>query len=173
MLPRLDSLLATTLLLAIWPLAGCADKATYSPGTERKFREPRKHEAVASDPDAGALLVTDIGPLEGGGFRWTGANPEVKLELPETRGLQLHARFWLAEATLKKTGPIEIAYVVNGNELFRTKYSTPGEQNFDRPVDASALKVGSNTLRMAIDKTAAQEDGTRMGVALVELGFTN
>ena len=127
---------------------------------------------LAADPDAEPLLAAEIGPLEGGRFRWTGQHPAVRLELSKTDGLRLRARFWVAEEALRQTGPIEIAYVVNGAVVGRERYSTPGEQVFDKPVAADVLRTGVNEVRLEIDKVYRHDDA-RLGVALVELGFAD
>ena len=127
---------------------------------------------LAADPGAAAMIVADVGPLEGGRFRWTGQTPTVHLTLPQTSALRLRARFWIAGEALKATGPIGIVYRINGTVLDRARYVAPGEQFFDKPVDAALLHAGTNEVRMEIDKVYQRPDA-KLGVALAELGFTD
>lgn len=134
---------------------------------------------MAADPDVVPMLVSDIGPVEDGRFRWTGQNPEVKLELPATERLdflklklKLRARFWVAGNALEDVGPIGIIYRVNGTVLDRASYATEGEHVFEKAVPASWLHTGENRVRMELDKIYPY-NGAKLGVALAELGFAD
>jgi hypothetical protein len=153
-------------------LAGCAGSPAYAPPTQVSAVPPSRHIMMAADPEADVLIVADIGPLEGGRFRWTRKNPAVKLELQQTNGLKLRARFWVAADALKAVGPIGIRYFINGNELARASYSNEGEQVFEQPVDPGLLHTGANEVRMELDKIYQRGDA-QLGVSLAELGFTD
>ena len=165
---RQELALAATLVVCL----GCAGVPTYAPPLQVETVPAARHIMMAPDPEAEALLVADIGPLEGGRFRWTRKHPTVRLELQQTTGLKLRARFWVAGDTLKAVGPIGIGYVINGRELARASYSTEGEQLFEQRVDPGLLHAGTNEVRMELDKIY-QRGNAQLGVSLVELGFTD
>jgi len=153
-------------------LSACAGPAAFEPPPQQAPAASRQHALLAADPDAEGLLAADIGPLEGGRFRWTGQRPTVRLQLQKTGALRLRARFWVAEDALRQTGPLEITYFVNNELIERARYSAAGEQLFEKPVAAGVLKTGANEVRMEIDK-AYERNGAHLGVALVELGFVD
>jgi hypothetical protein len=124
----------------------------------------------ATDPDASG---DGIRVLEAGRFRWTDQVAKVHLRLPKNTGVHLTARFWTAEEALKSTGPIEVTFRINGHEVARLRYTTPGEQHFDAPVPAEWLIVGPpNEVELAVDRTYIV-NGVKLGVALAELGFAD
>jgi hypothetical protein len=126
-----------------------------------------------NDPAAEDHFLNDIGPLEAGAWRWTRQNPTLRYVVPVTKGLKFVADFSISSDTMKVTGPLTIAYFVNGHALDTVKYEQPGEQHFEKPVPAEWLSEGQDVVvKLALDKVyTAPGDGAKLGVTLVRAGF--
>lgn len=81
--------------------------------------------------------------------------------------------FMLHGETMKVTGPLTFTYKVNGNPLDRVTYREPGPKLFEKPVDASWLRTGSETIvSIELDKTyVAEGDRSRLGFTWTPVGF--
>ncbi len=106
-----------------------------------------------SDPDASLHIVKDIyGPTDPS-WRWTSQNPTVQLLVLSTENLKFIADFAIWDDGFKVTGPLEIAYLVNGKLLDKIRYTTPGVKHFEKPVPADWLAADSDTtVGMSVDK---------------------
>jgi hypothetical protein len=138
----------------------------YNPGPEAMMVE-------MSDPDASLRIVKDVyGPTDPS-WRWTSQNPTVQLLVLSTENLRFHADFAIWNDGFKVTGPVEIAYQVNGKTLDRVHYTTPGVKHFEKTVPADWLSVDTDTtIGMLIDKLyVSPKDGVKFGVILQRMGF--
>jgi hypothetical protein len=138
----------------------------YNPGPEAMMVD-------MSDPDASLHVVKDIYAPANPSWRWTSQNPTVKLLLFSTENLKFNADFAIWDDGFKTTGPVEIAYQVNGKLLDTVRYTTPGVKHFEKSVPPDWLSVDADTaVGMSIDKLyVAPRDGVKFGVILTRLGF--
>jgi hypothetical protein len=126
------------------------------------------------NPDATLHIVKDIYGANGGtSWRWTKQEPTVKLLLLSTENLKFSADFALWDDSFKITGPLEISFLVNGRELDKMRYDSPGVKHFEKPVSPDWLSVdGDTTIAMSVDKLyVAPRDGAQFGVILTRMGF--
>lgn len=126
-----------------------------------------------SDPDASLHIVKDIYGQADPSWRWTAQNPTVQLLVLATENLKFSADFGIWDDGFKTTGPVEIAYLVNGRVLDKVRYPTPGVKHFEKPVPADWLSVDADTMiGMSVDKLyVAPRDGVKFGVILLRMGF--
>jgi hypothetical protein len=126
-----------------------------------------------SDPDASLYIVKDIYNPGDPSWRWTSQNPTVKMLVVSTENLKFQADFAVWDDSFKVTGPLEIAFLVNGRPLDKVRYTTPGVKHFEEPVPADWLSADSDTtLAMYVDKLyVSPHDGMKFGVILVRLGL--
>ena len=167
------------LLVCLLCLAGCDRLAeSYPPPAQRHPVEglnpgPEAMMVEMSDPDASLHIVKDIyGPTDPS-WRWTSQNPTVQLLVPSTENLKLSADFAIWDDGFKTTGPLEIAFLVNGRPLDKVRYTSPGLKHFEKPVASDWLSADADTtVAMSIDKLyVAPKDGVRFGVILQRIGF--
>lgn len=167
-------------LAALLGLTGCVNiPDTYAPPVQRHpvsgpDTSRLKHFIAMNDPAAEDHFLQDVGPLEAGAWRWTRQNPMLRFVLPTTQSLKFVADFSISSDTMKETGPLTIAYFVNAHQLDSVRYDKPGEQHFEKPVNAEWLAEGQDIIvKLALDKVyVAPVDGVKLGVTLVRAGFT-
>lgn len=170
---------AAALIASALALTGCVNiPDTYAPPVQRHpvagpDTSRLKHFIAMNDPAAEDHFLADIGPLEGGAWRWTRQNPTLRFVLPATKGLKFVTDFSLSSDTMKVTGPITINYFVNGHPLDSVRYEKAGEQHFEKPVPAEWLNEGQDiVVKLALDKVyVAPGDGAKLGVTIVRAGF--
>jgi hypothetical protein len=141
--------------------------ATYIPGPETMMVD-------MSDPDANLHIVKDIYNSSGASWRWSDQNPTVKTLASSTEHLKFRADFAIWADSFKITGPLEIAFLVNGKPLDKVRYTSPGEKHFEAPVPDDWLSADAETtLSLFVDKLyVAPTDGKTFGVILVRMGLT-
>jgi hypothetical protein len=160
-------------------LAGCVNiPDTYAPPMQRRplagpDTSRLKHFIAMNDPAAPDHFLRDIRALESESWRWTGRNPTLRFVLPSVEALKFKADFSISGETFQSTGPFHITYWVNGKQLDKVRYTAPGPQSFEKPVDAAWLvKDGDNVVKMEIEKAyVAERDQVVLGVTLVRAGF--
>src|SRR3954451_9136375 len=114
------------------------------PPQHQPFR-PHAHETdfvAAADAFAPKFFVRDI-HAEGGAWRWTGAEPELRFTLDSIENRKLLYYFVINETTFKDTGPVTLSFWVNGRLLAREKYGSPGEKTFEKAVPQEWLHIGA------------------------------
>jgi hypothetical protein len=124
-------------------------------------------------PDVAPHIVKDVYNNTGSSWRWTGAEPTLKVLVFTTDHLKLTADFSLWEEAFKQTGPLELTFLVNGKTLDDVRYTSPGAKHFEKlvPPDWLATDVES-TIAVKIDKLyVAPQDGAKFGVILSRIGF--
>jgi hypothetical protein len=119
----------------------------------------------------GSYIVRDV--LDGAGiWRWTGADPEFQFQLKGTHRRKLAATIVIVGDTLRQNGPKEITWFVNAHKLARTRYEREGERRLSFDVPESWLSTeGLATVGMHIDPPYVAEDGVKLGVLVMEIGF--
>jgi hypothetical protein len=133
-----------------------------------------RHFIAMNDPDAARYFVRDVSPaLENGVWRWSGQRPTFRFVLQKTGGLKFTVDFSIAGVVLETTGPQTVSFFINGKLLERVRYSSHGEQHFEKAVDPSWLKPGEDTIAAAeIHPVWESPDGVKLGVILLRAGFT-
>jgi hypothetical protein len=125
-----------------------------------------------NDPYATAYIVQDVKyQLEAGVWRWTSRRPELRIYLDDIRGLKFTADFTVPESGFARTGPVTIAFSINGNLLDRVKCDRPDVRHFEKPVPESWLRARwVNFVTMEPDKTWSDGKFT-YGFILTRAGF--
>jgi hypothetical protein len=123
------------------------------------------------EPYIGQYTVRDV--LDGvGAWRWTGADPGFQFQLKGTHRRKLAARIVIVGDTLRQNGPKDITWFVNAHELSHTRYERQGEKRVSFDVPESWLSTeGLATIGMHIDPPYVAEDGVKLGVLVMEIGF--
>lgn len=167
-------LLPVLLLLA----TGCSKAADiYAPPIERRPIEgaaPDLEEFIEMRaPHAGHYLVRDVLNAPAGQvYRWTNQQPALRFHLRRSTGRRLRLDFVIAGVTFKETGPVTIAFQVNGRLLDTVRYDAPGEKRFEKAVPADWLGADPAIVSAEIDKVwVSKTDGARLGVMLLGAGF--
>lgn len=117
---------------------------------------------------AGGFLKAPAGQI----YRWTGQQPSLRFHLRHTGDRRVRFDFVIAEATFKETGPVSIAFRINGRLLDTVRYDTYGEKRFEKSVPSDWLDVDPVLVSAEIDKAwVSKTDGARLGVMLICAGF--
>jgi hypothetical protein len=168
------------LFLWLFLLTGCANIPDfYAPPEQRKpltGTEPHEVGDFVNLGDIGAdtYIVRDVNEaVEGAGWRWTRKRPELRFFLDSVEKLTLKAEFAVAGATMKDTGPVNIAVLINGQLLDTVHCEKAGEHYFEKRVPAKLLQANAiNLVALEIDKVwIAPDDGAVLGFILTRVGF--
>ncbi|MEO7144197.1 MAG: hypothetical protein ABI165_11935 [Bryobacteraceae bacterium] len=126
-------------------------------------------------PDTDSHIVRDVwvGRSQSP-WRWTEKRPLLKLQLHGTVGLKFIVDYSVPEATFKDTGPVHIAFFVNGRMLATVAVENPGRKYFEKPAPESWLHpAAENTVGAEIDKLWTDPlRHDKYGFILSEIGFT-
>lgn len=126
----------------------------------------------STDPRADLHIVKDISDAPGP-FRWTGAAPELRLLVVQPHGRRFRAVFTIHDVTFRDTGPLTIAFRVNGHLLGEVTYDTLGDKRFEKPVPPQYLNPHqeNRALLEIRNPWRAPADGALLGVLWREAGF--
>jgi hypothetical protein len=154
-------------------LAGCAQAPDSYPVPEQRlpFRANNTEFIGAGDPFAQRFLVRDIVPSDGGLWRWTAAEPELRFFLESNQDRKLLFEFVINERTFRDTGPVTISFFVNKRLIGRETYDSPGDKSFERPVPAKWIHPKKETRVMARIENPWQTPEGSLGVLLKRVGF--
>jgi hypothetical protein len=125
-----------------------------------------------SDPDAGDYIVRDIGSMPGA-WRWAFAHPELRFRVGRTEGWRFTAQLAVPEVTFRVTGPVGIAYFVDGRKLGAIRCDHPGQFAIDQAIPAGWLEVG-RYLHVTFEADrhwVSPEDGAELSFQLLQAGF--
>ena len=169
---------AITLLLLL-SLAGCVkqDELYAPPYQRRPLAGPDtsrlKHFVAMNDPDAPAHFVRDVSErLESGLWRWTGQRPLIRFVLPRgVKRLKFVMDFTITDDVLKQTGPLTVTYFINTHQIDQVTYTTSGERHYEKAVDPKWLAEVDNVASAELSKVFVGEDGVKLGLALIRIGF--
>jgi hypothetical protein len=160
-------------------LSGCGGRERWYAMPEQRpplseYKVPPPRVINMSDPDATVRFVRDITDVAADTWRWTGQSPAVRVRVRSTDNLKYVIDFTIAEITFKETGPVTVAFTVNGRELDRVHYTSPGAKHFEKAVPAGWLAENKEAVAGAeIDKLwTSKGDGARFGFILTRIGFT-
>ncbi len=132
------------------------------------------HFVAMNDPGASAYIVRDVSLSgEPGGWRWAWRHPELRFYLPTTRDLKFQLDFVVSSAVLRHTGPMSLAFDINGKRLGETRVDGDGEHRFEKPVPAEMLVAGgTNLVSIEPDKVwFSPADNQPLSVVLLRAGF--
>ena len=160
-------------------LTGCQDiPPAYSlPEQRPSFEGYKTHSARVinmGDADAPLHFVRDISGELNGSWRWSLERPAVSIRVRSRENLKYKIDFTLPEITFKGTGPVTIAFSVNGHTLERLHYGRFGDQHFEKAVPPEWLEVGQEAVVGAeIDKLwTSPLDGKKFGFIITRIGLT-
>jgi hypothetical protein len=171
--------LGAVCLVALLLLTGCANiPDTYAPPVQRKALAPSDPYPFGTfiemgSPKSEAYIVKDVAEAEKGQWRWTRKRPELQFYLDGIDGLKYVMHFSVADATMKDTGPINIAISINGRPFDTLHFDKPAELNYKKAVPVELLKAKSpNRVMMEVDKEwVSKADGAVLGFILMSAGF--
>jgi len=170
----------TRTALAIFALALCCCKQpepSYAPPEQHKPPVVRAPNPVMmldmGDADIDDHIVKDVHPKGDTPWRWTAQEPTLKLVPAATDHVKLSVDFSIWDDGFKTTGPIQATYLVNGHELDKVRYTTPGTKHFEKSVPDGWLPPNAvSTIGLALDKVyVSPKDGFKAGIILSRIGF--
>ena len=126
-----------------------------------------------ADPDANDYIVRDIG-LMPGIWRWAFLHPELRFRVRHSEGLRFTAEINIPEVTFKVTGPVIVAYSVNGRRLAFVRCDHPGTYTIDQAVPPAWLAPGAY-IHVTFDADrhwVSPDDGAQLSFLLLRAGFT-
>ena len=115
--------------------------------------------------------MRDIVPSDGGSWRWTAAEPELRFVLQSNQNRKLLFEFVINERTFQDTGPVTISFFVNKHRFGRETYDSPGDKSFEKPVPSEWIHPKEETRVMARIENPWQSPEGPMGVLLKRVGF--
>ncbi len=124
-------------------------------------------------PGASDHIVKDVYAPGDAPWRWTGQEPTFKVLVFSTANVKLIADFALWDEGFRQTGPVELAFLVNGNVLETIRYTAPGQKHFEKAVPQDWLRTDvESTIAVKISKVyVSPKDGTKFGIILSRIGF--
>jgi hypothetical protein len=126
-----------------------------------------------SQPEAATHIVKDVDTFVHGSWVWTGQEPTLKILAMASENMKLRVDFTLLDDGLKKTGPVTLIFRVNGKDVDKVRYETPGNKRFEKTIPSGWLTAEKEaTVSVAIDKLFPTADGTKYGFILSRIGFT-
>jgi hypothetical protein len=171
---------AAGLLAAFLVWAGCSPRLVYSPVPD-PYRLAEGPDAPIignmiemADPAAEFHLVRDVSRVaEGGGWRWSGARPELWFVAERGENQQFVLDFAVAERTIQETGPLTIRVSLNGRPLGARRCDRHGRYEFRTAVPEDWLRsLEINKVEIEIDKPWRDPtDGRVYGIILMRAGF--
>ncbi len=124
-----------------------------------------------ADSDAPAHFIQDL-PMPHNGWVFTGPSPTLRLFALVDTHMKLRVEFSLWDVAFRQTGPVELTFRVNGYDLAKVRYDSPGPKIFEQPVPPERLRVGAeSTVSITVDKPWVGADGKKFGFILQRAGF--
>lgn len=126
-----------------------------------------------ADGDANQHFVSDI-LGDSGPWRWVTKHPQVRVKLRTNKMLRYVIDFTIVDQTFKDTGPLEFTFDVNGHELDRVRYTSPGAQHFEKEVPEDWVQPNQEaTVGAQVDKLwYSPADHQPLGFILTRIGLT-
>ena len=128
-----------------------------------------------SAPGVEQHFVRDIAAGKADSWRWSGANPTVKVHVVYADGVKYHLDFAIADDTFKRTGPVTLTFQINGKTFKTERFDTPGHRVWEAAVPYGFLNSGEdNTLGVLVDPVwMAPMDGSKLGIIILNIGLVN
>src|SRR5262249_39703099 len=163
-------------------LCGCSQgRDVYAPPVQRQPQilpaPPGSigYSIAMNDPSANQYIVRDIADHpEEGGWRWAFRRPELRFFLPSIEHLKFTMDFSFPERMFRETGPVTLAFFINGQPLDKVRYEKGGVQHYEKGVPAAMLRAGvENRVRIETDKMwTSKIDGATFGFPISRAGFS-
>ena len=127
----------------------------------------------SSQPDAESYFLHDVTGLEGGAWRWTYSQPELRFLLQSARSRRFSLKLGVNDVTLRDTGPLQLVIFVNGHELDRIVYDTPGDKSYEKAVPANMLRENAENrvLIRVLNPWDTNDPKVKLGFIFHEAGF--
>jgi hypothetical protein len=157
-------------------LSGCRrGPESYSPPEQHlRFRPhgvPASEFLAMDHPELPKAVVKDVNVSEPGPWKWTGADPELRFELPSADNWTFLVDFVINDRTFRDTGPVTVRFFVNDHLAGEERYTSYGDKTFEKFIPAEWLKGrGETRVRMHIDPVWPN-NGVNLGVLLKRVGF--
>src|SRR5262249_52501974 len=105
--------------------------------------------------------------------RWTNRNPTFSFAVDPVDDLRFKMRFAVHETTFATTGPVTLTIRINGQQIARNRYTTPGEADFSQRVPPTLVNPRSPVLvELEVDPVwIAPVDHNPLGIVLIRIGF--
>ena len=160
---------------------GCGPEQSYAPPRQRPLLtgedpEPGLGRFVRmSDRNAAQYLVSGFRAADpGAANRWADRHAAMRFFLLSVDGLWFTMEFAIPEATFRVTGPVTLAFAVNGHPFDAVRFDHPGQLEFTRAVPADILRANQeNAVSIDADKVWVSDDGARLAFVLGSAGFTH
>jgi hypothetical protein len=127
-----------------------------------------------SNPNADAYIVQGFGrDTEGTGYRWAFEHPVLRFLVPRMDHPKLVMDFALPERIFRTTGPVTLAFSLNGKHLDRSTCMRPGQLHYEHEVPLELFHWDAiNLVSIEPDKVwTSPADGTRLGFVVSRVGF--
>jgi hypothetical protein len=119
-------------------------------------------------------LLHDIGnPAAGEEWVWTFERPALVFSVSRRPGVKFRMELEVANATLRKTGPVRITFWLNGRLLAKRLYDSPGKYVIEQEVPLELLREdGVAIIETTQDKHyVAKDDGQTLSYLFHAAGF--
>jgi len=124
-----------------------------------------------ADADAPTHFIKDL-DMPHDGWVFTGPSPTLRLFALVDTHMKLRVEFTLWDVAFRQTGPVELQFRVNGFDLAKVRYDSPGPKIFEEPVPPEHLGVGEeSTVSITVDQPWVAQDGKKFGFILQRVGF--
>jgi hypothetical protein len=124
------------------------------------------------DADASDYIVRDIGRMPGLS-RWAFLHPELRFRVHQADGLHFTAEIAIQEVTFQATGPVSVAYFIDGRRLGSIHCDRPGKYQIDEPVAADWVQPDQyiHVTFEADHHWVSPGDGSQLSFRLFRAGF--
>ncbi|MBZ5606826.1 MAG: hypothetical protein LAP38_01100 [Acidobacteriia bacterium] len=171
----------TRTLTAILLLALCACERLPDSYPPPEQRQPAEDSRLAvqdmllemDSPSLSEHIVKDVYGKGDASWRWTGQEPTFKVLAYSAVNIKLSADFAIWAPGFKQTGPLELAFLVNGHVLDTVRYTSPGQKHFEKAVPQDWLRTDiESTVAIRVGKLyVSPSDGAKFGIILTRIGF--
>lgn len=127
----------------------------------------------SAQPDADSYFVRHITGVEGGAWRWTHSEPELRFLLKSVANRRFKLEIGVNDVTFRDNGPLRLAISINGQELDRVVYDSPGDKSYEKPVPPELLRnnAENRVLIRVLNPWKTNDPNIQLGFILHEAGF--
>jgi hypothetical protein len=165
-------------LFSVAASSGCQHwPDSYAPPAQRAFlpaEQPRARTMVRMDDvDLDDFVVRDVWSGDGDAqWRWSFANPSFQFTLEPAVRYRSVLEFAVAENTFSTTGPVTVAFSVNGHALAENRYDKAGRYRFEQAVPGAWIEAGKKAvLAASVSPVFTSSDKKHFGIILIRAGF--
>ena len=127
----------------------------------------------SGQPDAESYFVRDIAGVEAGAWRWTHAEPEFRFLVTDVANRRFKLEIGVNDVTFRDTGPLRLVIFINGKELDRVVYDSPGDKSYEKAVPPEMLRqtAENRVLIRVLNPWDTTDPKIKLGFILHEAGF--